>query len=69
MKSLLSEQNHPMSIDTTDSLALKALEHASCSYAPYTHNYAAIALMTQDGETYCGRYAENAAFNPTMPPM
>ena len=58
-----------MNIETTDALVLEALEHARCSYAPYTHNYAAVVLKTQDGSTYQGRYAENAAFNPTLNPM
>ena len=68
-KALLSEQNHPMNIDTTDPMILETLEQARSSYAPYTHNYSAVVLKTQDGQMFQGRYAENAAFNPTLNPM
>lgn len=58
-----------MNVDTTDTMVLEALEQARNSYAPYTHNYAAIVLKTQDGKLFQGRCAENAAFNPTLNPM
>ena len=28
-----------------------------------------MALQFEDGRIFCGRYAENAAFNPSLPPM
>ncbi|SVK54744.1 Cytidine deaminase [Acinetobacter baumannii] len=28
-----------------------------------------MALETADGNIYAGRYAENAAFNPSLPPL
>jgi cytidine deaminase len=28
-----------------------------------------VALQFEDGRIFCGRYAENAAFNPSLPPM
>ncbi|GGI73926.1 cytidine deaminase [Shewanella hanedai] len=66
---LLSKQHHELSLDSSDPMIIEALDHASLSYAPYTGNYAAVVLETKDGATYCGRYAENAAFNPSMLPM
>ena len=42
---------------------------ATQSYAPYSHSYAGVALQIQDGTLFCGRYAENAAFNPSLPPL
>ena len=36
---------------------------------PYSQGYAAVALQFEDGRIFCGRYAENAAFNPSLPPM
>ncbi|MBT8368277.1 MAG: cytidine deaminase, partial [Deltaproteobacteria bacterium] len=36
------------------------------SYAPYSQNYAGCAIKTVDGKMYTGRYAENAAFNPSL---
>ncbi len=52
-----------------DSLAEAALEAASTSYAPYSHNYSAVALESGQGAVVTGRYAENAAYNPSMSPM
>ncbi len=66
---LLTKQQHELSLDSSDPMIIEALDHASLSYAPYTNSYAAVVLETQDGATYCGRYAENAAFNPSMLPM
>ena len=45
-----------------------AIEAARSSYAPYSHLQSAVAL--QSGERIItGRYAENAAFNPSMLPL
>jgi len=66
---LLTKQQHELSLDSSDPMIIEALDHASLSYAPYTNSYAAVVLETKDGATYCGRYAENAAFNPSMLPM
>lgn len=45
-----------------------AIEAARSSYAPYSHLQGAVAL--QAGERIItGRYAENAAFNPSMLPL
>ncbi|WP_394203478.1 cytidine deaminase [Shewanella waksmanii] len=68
-EALLTKQQHGLDFDSADPMIIEALDHASLSYAPYTHSYAAVVLETQDGHTYCGRYAENAAFNPSMMPM
>lgn len=66
---LLSKQQHTLTLDSNDPMIIEGLDHAGLSYAPYTKNYAAVVLETKDGATYCGRYAENAAFNPSMQPM
>ena len=55
--------------DSNDPLVLQALEAARRSYAPYTKNYAGCALKTSDGAVYTGRYAENAAYNPSLSPL
>jgi cytidine deaminase len=52
-----------------DKLAMAALLAASTSYAPYSPNYSAVALESRDGVIVVGRYAENAAYNPSMSPM
>ena len=50
-------------------MILQALQAARRSYAPYTKNYAGCALKTSDGAVYTGRYAENAAYNPSISPL
>ena len=55
--------------ESKDPLILQALQAARRSYAPYTKNYAGCALKTSDGAVYTGRYAENAAYNPSISPL
>ncbi|MGL5390109.1 MAG: cytidine deaminase [Shewanella sp.] len=66
---LLSKQSIEFALDSSDPMVIEGLDHAGLSYAPYTKSFAAVVLETQEGATYCGRYAENAAFNPSMLPM
>jgi cytidine deaminase len=49
--------------------AAAALAAADASYAPYTGAYAGLALGLADGGTVAGRYAECAAFNPSLPAL
>ncbi|BAE74243.1 Cytidine deaminase [Sodalis glossinidius str. 'morsitans'] len=55
--------------DDNDPLVSTALDAASRSHAPYSQSHSGVALQTQDGCVYAGRYAENAAFNPSLPPL
>ncbi|QSX35074.1 cytidine deaminase [Shewanella avicenniae] len=67
---LMQKQQHTLYCDDqSDPLIIEALDHASLSYAPYSANHSAVVLELYDGQTYSGRYAENAAFNPSMMPM
>lgn len=52
-----------------DPFVLKALAAAKNSYAPYSHNLAGCAIQASNGKIYPGRYAENAAFNPSLSPL
>lgn len=52
-----------------DPLVREALNAASLSYAPYTGNFAGCAIQDREGKIYIGRYAENAAFNPSLSPL
>jgi cytidine deaminase len=54
--------------DETRETIAAALAAANASYAPYGKTYAGVALRTADGTMYEGRYAESAAFNPSMSP-
>ncbi|MGY3960682.1 cytidine deaminase [Aeromonas popoffii] len=67
---LMSPQAHDeLMLESEDPLWQAALAAARQSYAPYSQGYAAVALQFADGRLFCGRYAENAAFNPSLPPM
>ena len=68
---LMSPQDHGLTLDPApaDPLVLAALAAANASYAPYSQGFAGVALETASGAVYSGRYAENAAFNPSMSPL
>jgi cytidine deaminase len=56
-----------------DTLAVAALEAARRSYAPYPTDaagqFSGIALQFADGTVSTGRYAGNAAYNPSLSPL
>lgn len=54
---------------STDPFILQALAAAQSCYAPYTSGFAGVAVKLDDGSVYTGRYAENAAYNPSMSPL
>lgn len=67
---LMSPQDHTeLTLESEDPLWQAVLTAARQSYAPYSQGYAAVALQFADGRMFTGRYAENAAFNPSLPPM
>lgn len=62
----------PKSFHTTSLLTPlnhAALLAAQASYAPYSGAHAGVALRLSDGTIISGRYAENAAYNPSLPPL
>ncbi|PHM74670.1 cytidine deaminase [Xenorhabdus kozodoii] len=66
---LLDEVNHGYQLATCDELVQAALDAANRSHAPYSQSHAGVALLDEQGKIYTGRYAENAAFNPSLPPL
>ena len=66
---LLTPEDHGLTLETFDPVVLAALGAANASYAPYTGTYAGVALEFQNGAIHAGRYAENAAFNPSLLPL
>ena len=66
---LMQPEDHPLVIPEDDDLALAALSAARRSYAPYSRSWAGVAIRTSSGAVVTGSYAENAAFNPSLPPM
>ena len=65
---LMDEEDHGYAV-TGDALAQAAITAANKSHAPYSQAPAGLALECRDGTLFAGRYAENAAFNPSLPPL
>jgi cytidine deaminase len=66
---LMQPQSHGLIVQQSlDQTATAALAAANASYSPYTSTFAGVALRTSGG-IYTGRYAENAAYNPSMSPL
>lgn len=61
--------NHGRTLLDADLLAQTALDAANRSHAPYSNALSGVALEIDRGTVYTGRYAENAAFNPSLPPL
>ncbi|MEQ9969270.1 cytidine deaminase [Pectobacterium carotovorum] len=66
---LMDDVNHGATLQNVNALARRALDAANHSHAPYSKAISGIALETLSGNIYTGRYAENAAFNPSLPPL
>lgn len=54
---------------SNDELGSLAIQSANISHAPYTGSHSGVALLTKSGKVFCGSYAENAAYNPSIPPL
>lgn len=67
---LLDHIHHDLTLENAagDALLQAALDAANASHAPYSLAYSGVALETARA-IYAGRYAENAAFNPSLPPL
>ncbi|HDM8214385.1 cytidine deaminase [Vibrio harveyi] len=66
---LMAEVKHEFACDDNDALIQKAVTAMNISHAPYTNNLSGIALEMNSGRVFQGAYAENAAFNPSLPPL
>ncbi|MCG8710479.1 cytidine deaminase [Brenneria sp. 4F2] len=66
---LMDEIDHADTLSDSDPLSVAALDAANRSHAPYSQAISGVALETAGGDIYAGRYAENAAFNPGLPPL
>jgi cytidine deaminase len=66
---LMDKVDHGHQLALDDALTQAALAAANQSHAPYSNAHSGVALETTDGIIYAGRYAENAAFNPSLPPL
>ncbi|APG52902.1 TPA: cytidine deaminase [Providencia stuartii] len=66
---LMDSVDHGYSTPSRNRLLCAAIEAANQSHAPYSQSHSGIALQLKDGSLFTGRYAENAAFNPSLPPL
>jgi cytidine deaminase len=67
---LMQAQNNGLQVSSQlDPAGMAALAAANASYSPYTSTFAGVALALSDGTIVAGRYAENAAYNPSMSPL
>jgi cytidine deaminase len=66
---LMSPVSHQKTTDEASPLLIIAVDALNKSHAPYTNNLSGVAIEMNDGRFYCGSYAENAAFNPSLPPL
>jgi len=60
------EHHHLKASQALDDTGRAALDAANASYSPYTRTFAGLALRLQRGAIVSGRYAENAAYNPSL---
>ncbi|MBG3013268.1 cytidine deaminase [Proteus faecis] len=66
---LMDKVNHGYKIDNPSELAQQALQATNRSHAPYSESHSGIAVQMKSGKIFQGSYAENAAFNPSLPPL
>ncbi|MCG3737518.1 cytidine deaminase [Vibrio cincinnatiensis] len=66
---LMSKTDHGLFTDVQEPLLQTAMQALNRSHAPYTNNLSGVALRTASGREFRGAYAENAAFNPSLPPL
>ncbi|WP_117234724.1 cytidine deaminase [Vibrio maerlii] len=66
---LMHTVDHNVASQSNDKLIAEAVSALNKSHAPYTKNFSGVAIQTKSGALYLGSYAENAAFNPSLPPL
>ncbi|PFG56037.1 cytidine deaminase [Vibrio sp. ES.051] len=66
---LMDGNKHNFTYDEEDALVQKAVDAMNMSHSPYTNNMSGISLEMVSGRVFQGAYAENAAFNPSLPPL
>ncbi|MFO6422595.1 cytidine deaminase [Motilimonas sp. KMU-193] len=66
---LFEQQKQHFNTTTQDQPYQAIIAQANLSYAPYTGYYHSLGLQTVNGQWFIGRYAENAAYNPSLPAL
>ena len=65
---LMDDENHGFPLEG-EALVKAAITAANQSHAPYSNAPSGVAIELSNGQIFAGRYAENAAFNPSLPPL
>ncbi|NLS12944.1 cytidine deaminase [Vibrio sp. SM6] len=66
---LMAPSDHGYSTSDSDVLIQHAIKALNKSHAPYSSNHCGVAIELESGDIFIGAYAENAAFNPSLPPL
>ncbi|THA06805.1 cytidine deaminase [Rodentibacter pneumotropicus] len=66
---LLAKEDHHLIANHSDELINQAILAANQSHCPYSESPHGVAMLFKNGEIISGRYAENAAFNPSLPAL
>ena len=66
---MLSHQCANLELDDPSFKVSELVSHAQQSYVPYTDNFASCMIVCHDGSKFYGRYAENAAYSPSLSPL
>ena len=66
---LLSPVDHGLNCQHENPLVEAALKAANRSHVPYSNNLSALAIRAKPAQLFWGMPAENAAFNPSLPPL
>jgi len=65
----VKEVNLGLPSAVSEGIISAALGAARKSYAPYTKAYSGVAIAMRSGRMFKGCYIENAAYNPSLPPL
>lgn len=66
---LLAKENHGLNANHADDVVNQAINAANQAHSPYSNSPHGVAILFKNGEVVTGRYAENAAFNPSLPAL
>ncbi|WP_288234672.1 cytidine deaminase, partial [uncultured Haemophilus sp.] len=66
---LLNQENHQLDENHPDNLVQQAIGAANQAHCPYSNSPHGVAILFRNGTIITGRYAENAAFNPSLPAL
>lgn len=64
---LFDKEDHGFQCETDSELVAEAVKAANISHAPYSRTACGVALQLRNQKIFKGSYAENAAFNPSLP--